>query len=126
MWLVVGTPIIHAVASLLNVAYRITLLITLIHFRAEEYNDQGKLKPFPFKVSLILAGTDFIRIFTTPLVYVALELAAIYGVVSPYNGRKLYASLERAQYGDGILAPCFQPEATKHLFGGDINKQNAW
>jgi xanthosine utilization system XapX-like protein len=60
---------------------------------------------------------DLLRVLITPVGIVALELSAIFGIFSPYNGRKLYASCERLLYGDSILAPCFQPDATKHLFG---------
>jgi len=83
-------------------------------------------KPYSFNASLKEAGKDLLRIFTTPIAYVGLELAAIYGRFRPYDGRKLYATIERAQYGHFILAPCFQPQATRHLFGGDINNKNAF
>ena len=55
-----------------------------------------------------------------PLIYVALEFAALYGVLAPYGGRKLYGTLERLAGEKGFLAPCFQPEPTHHLFGGDL------
>lgn len=61
-----------------------------------------------------------------PIAIIRLELAVIYGVFRPYDSRKLYATLERAQYGRHILAPCFQPGATNHLFGGDAYKKNQY
>jgi len=67
-----------------------------------------------------------LRIVATPLVLVALELSALYGIFRPYDGRKLYASFERMQYNHWILAPCFQPSPTNHLLGGDAKKQNAY
>jgi hypothetical protein len=44
-------------------------------------------------------------------------------VFAPYDDRKLYASIERAQYGHFILAPCFQPDPKSHAFGGDPKKE---
>lgn len=66
------------------------------------------------------------RILVTPLSIIGLELAAIYGLFRPYDGRKLYASLEREIYGDFVLAPCFQPDPQYHALGGDINQKNAF
>ncbi|MBS4171388.1 hypothetical protein NEOC95_002136 [Neochlamydia sp. AcF95] len=62
----------------------------------------------------------------TPVALVGLELAAIYGIFTPYNGRKLYASIERAQYGKFTLAPCFQPGPTCHASGGNPQKRDAF
>lgn len=51
-----------------------------------------------------------------PIAILGLELAAIYGVFSPKNGRKLYATIERGAFGtDYLLAPCFQPNPQRHL-----------
>ena len=60
------------------------------------------------------------------IVYVDLLLAAVYGLALPNNGKKLYATLERFAFGDFVLAPCFQPRATSHLFGGDIEEEDQW
>lgn len=64
---------------------------------------------------------EALRLVSAPLVYLGLELAALYGLFRPYDGRKFYASLERFLYGGAFLAPCFQPDPTHHLFGSDIN-----
>lgn len=115
-----GTPIVHTIASLLNVAWRILKLVTLSHFWVPQkgnYNFTARAKE---------AGKDLLRIVVTPLAIIALELSAIYGIIRPYDGRKLYASCERALYNHFILAPCFQPSPTQHLLGGDTNKQNAF
>ncbi|QLH34795.1 MAG: hypothetical protein HWD61_00545 [Parachlamydiaceae bacterium] len=53
-------------------------------------------------------------------------MSAFYGIIRPYDGRKLHANLETAFYGRPILAPCFQPNPKEHLFGGDINDPFAW
>lgn len=81
---------------------------------------------YNFTARLLDAGTDLLRIVAVPISLVGLELAALYGILSPYDGRKLYASIERLTYEKYILAPCFQPDPQSHLFGGDRNKQNAF
>lgn len=112
--LTLGTPIVHATVGL---ALKIFNVITLSALRSGE----GSLKE-----RFMAFGKDVARLALLPLGIIALEMAALYGVFSPYNGRKLYASLERAFYGEFLLAPCFQPDPTCHLFGGDPSKHNAF
>lgn len=121
-WLAIGTPIFHAIALVGNVAYRIIALLTLSHFW---WPKEGE-KEYSLKERAKDAGKDLLRIVAAPFVYVALEVSAIYGLFRPYDGRKLYASLERAEYGEYVLAPCFQPKPRKHAFGGDPNTRNAF
>lgn len=120
--LTLGTPIVHALASVVNMAYRIVKLVSFSHFWIPKDGE----KSYNFKRRLKEAGTDLLRVVTQPIAFAGLELAAIYGLFSPYDGRKLYASIERAQYGHFILAPCFQPDAEEHLLGGDINERDAF
>nr|WP_166155984.1 hypothetical protein [Neochlamydia sp. AcF84]NGY95124.1 hypothetical protein [Neochlamydia sp. AcF84] len=120
--LTLGTPIAHSIASLVNVAYRIAKLVSFAHF----WMDKEGEKPYSFKERLKDAGKHVLRIVTTPIALVGLELAAIYGVFTPYNGRKLYASIERAQYENFILAPCFQPDPRYHALGGNPQERNAF
>lgn len=119
--LTLGTPFVHPIASLFNAAYRIIKIVSLSHFwlpRAE--------KGYHFKARVLSACKDLLRVVAWPLTIVGLELAAIYGWIRPYDGRKLYASIERANYGNFILAPCFQPMPTSHFFGGDVNRKDAF
>ena len=120
--LTLGTPVIHLIASVATVAYRIAKLVTLSHFWMPKEDE----KSYNFEDRLKGAGMDLLRIATQPIALVGLELAAAYGLIRPYDGRKLYASIERAQYGNFILAPCFQPDAEEHLLGGDINERDAF
>jgi hypothetical protein len=120
--LTLGTPIVHTAASIINVAYRILKLVTLSHFWAPKKEESR----YDFKARLTDAGKDVLRIVATPFSLLGLELASIYGVFRPYDGRKLYASIERATYGNFILAPCFQPEPTRHALGGDVKEKDAW
>ena len=114
--LTIGTPIVHTIAATVNIAIRLMRLITLSHFSNSK----------SFKASCMDASYDLAKILASPVAIVALEIAAIYGIFRPYDGRKLYATIERATYGSSILAPCFQPNANYHLFGGNINAQNAF
>ena len=120
--LLLGTPIVHSIGLIVNVAYRALRLLTLYHF----WKDIGEDIHYDFGARVYDAGTDFLRICTSQIAFFGLQVAALYGVLTPYNGRKLYATIERAQYGRSILAPCFQPEPKYHLMGGDIEMQNAY
>ena len=54
------------------------------------------------------------RIALTPLTILAMTFSSLYGIFMPWNGRKLYASLERFHYQQALLAPCFQPSSDHH------------
>lgn len=109
-WLTLCTPFVHLVAALVNIVYRIIKLVTFSHFWIP--------KPwyyYSFQARLEEAGADLLRIVATPIALIGLELAAIYGIFSPYNGRKIYGTIERAQYENFFLAPSFQPNGYKCL-----------
>ena len=120
--LTLGTPIVHSIATIANLAYRILKLVTFanfwINFEIDGSYDLKSRKAEWLK--------DLLRVVSTPVVLAALELITIYGYFRPYDGRKLYATVERAYYGNFILAPCFQPDPKFHAFGGDPNKRNAF
>lgn len=103
--LALATPTIHEYVSVVNVAYRIVKLVTLSHFWFPKHGERS----YNFEHRLNDAGIDLLRIVAAPIATLGLELAALYGIFSPYNGMKLYATIERAQYGHWILAPFFQP-----------------
>ena len=118
--LALGTPIVHSMLAVSNVAYRAIKMVANFFVRRE-----GETK-YNFRARFIDSAKDFLAVVATPISLVALELAALYGCIRPYDGRKLYATIERAMYGDSVLAPCFQPSPTSHALGGDINKKNAF
>ena len=126
--LCLGTPLVHLVASVYIIGIKSIRLISFWHFWKKAEPDQAH-----FIARLADAGTDLLHLIAAPFVYVALECAALYTVILPHDGRKLYASIERAQYGQQLipfvfpelLAPCFQPSPTKHLFRGDPNGSTA-
>lgn len=116
--LAIGTPIAHIPCGLLNIGYRIDKFITgSFHWWTGIVDDSSDpLDPI----------ADGCRIIAQPLAIIGLELSAIYGIINPYDGRKLYASIEKAEYGRPILAPCFQPNPEEHFFGGDINTRDQY
>lgn len=118
--LTVGTPFVHTVASVVNVACRLFQLVTL----AALWENKPDEKKYNLKARLADVGKNLLRIIATPISLAGLELAAAFGMFSPYDGRKLYATIERATYGSFVLAPCFQPNPERHLLGGDINKKD--
>lgn len=120
--LILGTPLIHSIASICNVVYRTFKVLTL----AELWLEDNEEKPYQLKGRLIRVAADLAKAVSAPLVLAGLCLSAIYGVFMPYDGRKLYAALERAEYGGPILAPCFQPDPDSHFFGGDVNRKDAY
>lgn len=118
--LIAASPFVHLFGQILNIANRIAKLITFAHLWYPSN------KEIIFKARVLEFAKDLLRIVLAPLLYLGLLLAAIFGIASPYDGGKIYATFERAAYGKHLLAPCFQPEARFHLFGGDINERNAW
>jgi hypothetical protein len=69
-------------------------------------------------------GDDVGRIVLTviPILPVLFLVTAILGLAFPYEGRKLYATIERAAFcGHFVLGACFQPYPKGHVFGSDIN-----
>lgn len=115
--LTMATPFVHSAASVVNTAYKIAKLVSLSHFwiyKAEECSGLFGETEYNFQARFVDAGSDLLQIVVTPLALLGLELSAIYGLLSPYDGRKLYASFERAIYGNSVLAPCIQPWAEKN------------
>lgn len=118
--LTAATPLIQAVALLLNLANRVAKIVTLAHFWYPT-STEFTLKERSFELL-----KDLLRVALTPIFYLGLVLSAIYGIALPYDGGKLYATFERCAYKGPFLAPCFQPFATFHLGGGDIHLPNQW
>jgi hypothetical protein len=104
--LAIATPIIHAVTEVANVAYRAIRLLSLYHFwKDTKQSQRGRMTD---------AGYDLLRLVSAPIAYVGLELAAIYGIFNPYDGRKLYSTLERQTYeGQFALAKCFKSKTSE-------------
>lgn len=119
--LIVGTPFIHTSVAVVSVFKRVFKLVEATHFW-----EIKRESTFASKIECIEAKESLLKILASPFAVLGLEFAAIYGIIAPYDGRKLYASIERVQYGRPILAPCFQPDPKRHLLGGNINQKVAF
>ena len=118
--LIAATPIIHAIGLVLNLANRIAKIISFAHFW------HSSLDHLSLSKQCWCFGKDLLRVAFTAIIYIGLELSALYGLALPDNGKKLYATFERCAYGKELLAPCFQPSPTSHLGGGIAGKRNEW
>lgn len=119
--LAVGSPIVQPLALLVaGVGLNALKILSLSHFWAPDDINSSLTE------RIRCAFLDLVKIASSPLVLIALEISAFYGIFNPYDGRKLYASIERAYYNGAFLAPCFQPDPTRHAFGGDPKKRNAF
>ncbi|MCH9613171.1 MAG: hypothetical protein SP1CHLAM54_01680 [Chlamydiia bacterium] len=114
------TPIVHAVTCVVNVANRVGKVVSLSHFWWPSGGDYSLIS------RAVACGKDILQVVMTPIVYVGLELSALYGLAMPLQGRKLFATFERYAFGDAVLAPCFQPSAERHLGGASASVLNAW
>lgn len=125
--LAVGTPIVHAMAAIVKVIFNLLKLISFYDFwkTIEDDNKENK-SDYNLAKRTLDAGSNVINILFAPIAVLLLECSALYGLIMPRDGRKLYASFERFTYGHFVLAPCFQPEPEKHLLGGDLNQQNVF
>lgn len=103
--------LVQSVALLLNAINRISKLVSLAHlwYPREEAR--------PLTARFLEMGKDILRVALTPILFLGIQLSAIYGIVTPLNGRKLVATFERAAYTKAFIAPCFQPYSTTHLVG---------
>jgi hypothetical protein len=133
-------PAGNAVSLSVNAGYRALKIVSLSHFwlplskvNSDQAPDKGS---YNFDMRCIELARDIIRIVAAPLALVALFFVSWGGALSfskegPRDATKLYSSIEIAMYGgrmdDGHFgwAPCYQPEATSHALGGDINKERA-
>ncbi len=113
-------PFLHTIASTINVVEKTLKLISFWHFRTG--GNQG-IKP-AFKAGLANAAKDLLKIVVTPLAIIGLQFAALYGMIKPFDGRKLHASIERAIYSDNFTAPCFQPFAADHEFAQNFDTRH--
>lgn len=98
--LALAGPIAHLALSVANIAYRALKVVSFYNF----WKGLGNGQPYNFKARLAETGKDLLRIVATPFAYIALELAAIEGIFSPMNGRKVYNAIEEAVYGRPLMS----------------------
>lgn len=106
-------------AHICNAMKRIIGMLTLYFFCNGKCGDKDK---FSISERFILMGKDCLKLVITPAVVLSLEIAALYGLIFPREGRKEYASIERFAHvklgirgldlfgrKDPYCAPCYQP-----------------
>ncbi|MDF1684709.1 MAG: hypothetical protein P1U36_08655 [Legionellaceae bacterium] len=122
--LLVSMPIFYTTKIILDVIDIISALYDLIVHTAFDTAVESE-EACRNQDALLQDGVDLIKqiahLILTPVYIVLLEMAALYGLVSPYNGRKLFASIERFNCGAAVAAPCFQPT----WFGHKISEPEA-
>lgn len=90
--LAIAGPTVVLEAAILQIALNVLRTVTFYHFWAHsegEYN---------LKERAISFGLDALRILTAPIAVISMTFAAIFGIINPREGRKLYASIARAQF----------------------------
>lgn len=93
--LLLASPILQPIGLSVNLINRLVKIVTFSHLWHKVS------KPITLKARLFEMEKDLLRIVVTPFAYLGFIFAASYGILSPYNGRKLYATFERAIYGGG-------------------------
>jgi hypothetical protein len=99
------SPLVHYVGVIGNIVYRIFKILLFLPLISKIVAK----KPWTFRELCIETGKDLLRVLFAIPIYVGLEGALVLGLLMPYNGRKLYATLERAFYGDFLIGKTFQP-----------------
>jgi len=90
------TPLVHSVAMLINISYRIVRLVTLSHFWAPLVRGDSH---YSLVTQVKEVGKDLIRVIGAPILLIALQTIALYGYYSnSYRGVILYGKLEKAIY----------------------------
>jgi hypothetical protein len=98
-------PVLHTIAAFIDILDKLCLFMKTLR-KLITYEDED---PIMKQVVDLIKIT--VQIVLAPVCVVLLEFSALYGLVCPYNGRKLFANLERFRYGSAALAECFQPTA---------------
>lgn len=129
----------NAISLTINAAYRALKVASLSHFwlpiSCIDKNQTNE--SYHFKTRCIECAKDIARIVATPFAWLGLLFASWGGALSrtetgPRDGAKIFSSIEIAMYGgtreEGHFgwAPCYQPNATTHGLGGDINQERAY
>ncbi len=130
----------NALSLTINAIYRALKVGSLSHFwlpisLIDSSVEQSQVsKSYHFKTRCVKCAKDIARIVATPFAWLGLFFASFVGAMDPRengprDGVKIFSSIEIAMYGgferEGHFAwaPCYQPNATCHMFGGSIDQQ---
>jgi hypothetical protein len=93
----IGTPIFTTISVAAQIAQIAIKCAVFYHFWARNEQDPS----YNLKGRCVALGQDVLRAILGPLTIVAITVSALYGAIfSPKDGRKLCATLERAQAGN--------------------------
>lgn len=125
--LLFSVPIMHGFIALLDIVIRLMKCLSFYHFWKIKKGRVSTISiPQPgLSVRAYSFVLDLVHIILAPICLICMELSALYGLFLPNNGRKLYNNFERLQYGEAILANCFQPINCKtkiNALGGEEDK----
>ena len=107
--LAIMIPFVATCYAAIIIAQHILILISLYDFWRLDPLDPYN-QAYNFRTRLLEAGKNVIGILMAPIYVLLLECSALYGIISPRDGRKLYASSERLAYGAAKFAVCFPPK----------------
>ena len=89
---IMGVPITGSVQCVVREAYYILRFALFADFWVKKLGEEK----YNFKARLLDSAENLLRIAVNPISLIGLECAAIYGIFRPNDGRKLFASIERA------------------------------
>jgi len=115
--LIPGTAIAHTIAMIVNM---VCLFFKIISFYPLWKKDPDE-EVYDFSHRIKQYGICCLRFVCNPVSLVCLQLCTFFILFKPLDGKKIYASIERAQYDVFRLAPCFQPNPEYHFLNGDIS-----
>lgn len=122
-----GSLMVQPIALLVNLIVRIIRLVSFHAFwRKPKHTYTEGTEFLTLRIRTAECVKNILRVIATPVVLPLFALSSLYGLIRPYDGRKLYGNLEAAIYGRSLIAPCFQPNPKKHLFGSDILDHDGW
>lgn len=101
--LAIVAPVIYTSAAIVNVAFKIHKIILLAPF----WMPETRSKPFSKKITLLLRDLGIVMM--TPWIILAIEIAALYGILNPLDGRKLISNFQRLLFGKTLCTPCMNP-----------------
>jgi hypothetical protein len=106
------SPFYHAIPAIANVVFSIFSIVSLKALR---------MTGIPNAERKAMVVRDFKRIILTTLAYVGMQIAIIYGLITPNNGRKVYASLGSYLNEKWMIDPALYPHgAFNHLRPADF------
>ncbi len=130
----------NAISLVLNAAYRALKIVSLSHFwlPISCVDERQDSESYHFENRCIEFAKDIARIVAAPFAWLGLFFASwIGGAIDPRengprDGAKIFSSIEIAMYGGTMeeghfcWAPCYQPNAISHGFGGNVNQERAY